>query len=70
MSGTVLLILFEIYTLYPGSTYLGVPAALTARDLSTGLAHGWGSLLTTRPSKPRAPRHCSLRSRRSPGWPA
>ena len=47
VSGAVLLILFEIYTLYPRSTYFGVPAALTARDLSTGLAHGWGSLLTT-----------------------
>jgi hypothetical protein len=54
--GTVLLIVFEVYTLYTRSTYFGVPAALTGRDLSSGLAHGWGSLLTTDlPSRVTAP---------------
>ncbi len=56
VSGAFLLILFEIYTLYGGSTYFGVPAALTARDLFTGLAHGWGALLTAAlPSGATAP---------------
>jgi hypothetical protein len=44
--GVAVLILYATYTLFPGTTYFGLPTLTTVRDLSAGLAHGWYRLLT------------------------
>jgi transglutaminase-like putative cysteine protease len=44
--GIVLALVYIAYTLYPRSTYFGLPGAGSVRALWTGVGHGWIQLLT------------------------
>jgi transglutaminase-like putative cysteine protease len=44
--GSVLLVPYALYSLYPNSTYFGLPRVGTARAMWAGLDDGWSRLLT------------------------